>query len=464
MSHWVPQIDQYKGPRYLAIADAIGEAVRTGKLKPLERLPTHRDLAYDLGVTVGTVSRAYAEAVRRDYVVGEVGRGTYVKPDEEPENPFHIPYDINPDMFDFSLNFPAEGDRVEMLRHGLMSVAQDQGLGALMRYQSEQGMPHHREIFAKWAGLHGVPQDSDRIILTNGVQNAMTLSLMALTKPGDVLLCEEYTYPGIRTLAAQLGLKIHGIEMDDQGLVPEKLEEAIMQTGGRVLYFMPNFQNPTSVSMGDERRKNIADIAKKQGIWLIEDDIYGFLHEDLSAYTPFAAVLPDQTFYLNGASKSVTPGLRVGFIVAPQRKVRTVSACMRLNCWMASPLNVELAARWIEDETIIKLMSWHHNEATARRAAMMDHLGGLDIVSEENSYHGWLCLPEPWTSDMFCLRAKEQNVLLLAASVFFTGKGVAQNGVRVCYGAPPNLENVTEGMRRLGDIVGDELQAFHGAV
>ncbi|MDV7338984.1 PLP-dependent aminotransferase family protein [Terasakiella sp. A23] len=464
MTKWMPLIEDRKGPRYLAIADAIGDAIRDGGLKPDERLPTHRDLAYDLGVTVGTVSRAYAEAVRRGYVTGEVGRGTYVKKDEGTGNPFHIPYDINPEGYDFSLNFPAEGERVEYLRRSLMVVAQDAGLGALMRYQSEHGMEHHRKSFAKWAAFHGAPQDADRIVVSNGVQHGMTLSLMSLARAGDTLLCEEYSYPGIKTLATQLGLKMNGIPMDEKGLIPEKLEAAIIQTGARILYCMPNYQNPTSIIMPHERRLEIAAIAKKYSVWIIEDDIYGFLHEDPSSLTPFASLLPDQTFYLNGASKCVSPGIRVGFVLAPASKVKTVAACMRLSNWMAAPLNVEVTCRWIEDGLIFEMMEWHREEAIRRQELVMENLKGQTIGSTKRSYHSWLYLPEPWTPDMFCLRAREREVSILPASVFYTGKATPKNAVRICYGAPPNLENVEEGMKRLGQLIHEEIHAFHNVM
>ncbi|WP_417793408.1 PLP-dependent aminotransferase family protein [Terasakiella pusilla] len=464
MPSWIPKIEDRKGPRYIAIADAIDDAIKEGVLKPNDRLPTHRDLAYDLGVTVGTVSRAYAEAVRRGQVVGEVGRGTYVRPDDATGHPFHIPYDINPDTYDFSLNFPAEGERVEYLRQSLMVVAQDPGLGALMRYQSEQGMEHHRRSFAKWAAHHNAPDDADRIVVSNGVQHAMTLSLMALVRAGDTLLCEEYTYPGIRTLASQLGLKVMGLAMDEHGIIPERLEDAIVQTGARVLYCMPNYQNPTSTIMPFERRKQIAEIAKRYGIWIIEDDIYGFLHDNPAAHTPFARMLPEQTFYLNGASKCVSPGIRVGFVLAPSAKVQSVAACMRLSNWMAAPLNVEVTCRWIENGKIFEMMEWHRAEALQRQEILFENFKGRDIQSMPRCYHSWLKLPYPWTSDMFSLRARERNVSILPSSVFYTGKGTPLNAVRICYGAPPNLENVAEGMKRLGDLIEEEIHAFQSVM
>jgi len=465
MSQWKPQIDHHKGPRYIAIADAIGDAIRDGALKPHERLPTHRDLAYELGVTVGTVSRAYGEAVRRDYVIGEVGRGTYVKPVEEvPDVLFHIPDDKDPGLIDFSMNIHNEGEGVEVLRKALMVLAQDPGLGALMRYQGEQGMEHHRVSMAKWAQMHGTPYDPDRIIMSCGVQHAMMLSLMALVKPGDTLLCEEYSYPGIKTLATQLGVKMHGLPMDEEGIIPDHLEGAIMQTGARVLYCMPNYQNPTSANMSLKRRREIVDIAQRHGLWIVEDDIYGFLHDEPGKLPPFATLLPDQSFYLNGASKSVSPGLRVGYVLAPRKKVQTVAACVRLSNWMVAPLTAELMSRWVEDGTAEYFMNWHRHEAACRQEIMLKHITRGEIKRAPNTYHTWFHLPKPWMAEMFCLRARERNVSIMSSNVFYIGKGTPVNAARICFGSPPNREMVEDGMSRLAQLLSEEIHAFHNVM
>ena len=464
MSQWMPEIEHRKGPRYLAIADAIGEAIREGTLKSEERLPTHRDMAYELGVTVGTVSRAYAEAVRRDYVIGEVGRGTYVKPDEDVSPQLVIPYTTDPNVYDFSLNFQSEGERVSLLRKTLMVLAQDPGVGALMRYQSEQGMEHHREAFARWATDHGVPSDASQIVISSGVQHAIMVSLMAIGRPGDVMLCEEYTYHNVKTIANQQGLKMQGLPMDGKGIIPEKFEEAVVQTGARILYCMPNYQNPTGIYMTLDRRKEIAAIAQKYGVWILEDDIYGFLNIDPSAQTPFAALLPEQTFYLNGASKCVSPGIRVGFIHAPKQMVQKVASCVRLGSWMIAPLNVELVYRWYEDGTMTGLMTWHRVEANARQDIMKKYLLKGELMVCDRAYHAWLRLPEPWTADMFCLKAREHNVAIMPAHIFHVGKRRPEEAVRICFGAAPNHENLEEGMKRLGALLEDDSQAFHSII
>lgn len=463
MTQWKPDINHRKGPRYLAIAEAIGEAVRTGALLENEQLPTHRDLAYQLGVTVGTVSRAYAEAVRRDYVVGEVGRGTYVRPSGAERGTFPIPYQVDPTLIDFSLNFPAEGARVELLREGLMAVAQDEGLGALLRYQSEQGMPHHRQSFAKWAGYHGAPEDPERVVMTCGVQHGMALALMVLTHSGDGVMSDTYCYAGIKALASQNGLKLHGLERDDDGILPESLERTAQQTGAKILYCMPNYQNPSSITMPKARREALADVARRLGIWIIEDDIYGFLHDNPSDHVPFAQLLPQQTFYLNGASKCIGPGIRVGFMVVPQDKVKVTSSCVRLSSWMVAPLNVELLHRWIEDGTVFDQMIWHRHEAEARRQIVIEQIGQHPFMAAPRTYHGWLTLPDHWEAERFCLRAREQNVAVIPASVFQVGRGASENAVRLCYGAPNSQAQVKQGAEILGVLLEEDVN-FYRAV
>jgi DNA-binding transcriptional MocR family regulator len=464
MSQWTPVIDHKKGPRYLAIADEIGQAIECGDLKAGEKLPTHRDLAYDLGVTVGTVSRAYNEAVRRGYVIGEVGRGTYVKGDVDDDIGFQIPDQLTDGSINFSMNFPCEVESVEHFRRALMIISQDPGIGALMRYQSHQGMRHHREALAKLAQWQGAPYAPERIVMSNGVQNAMTLSLMSLMKAGDTLLCEEYSYPGIKMLATQLGVKMQGVGMDEHGIIPERLEEAIIQTGAKVIYCMPSCHNPTNVTMPLKRRQAIVNVAKRHGLWIIEDDIYGFLHDGDDDIVPFAQLLPEQTLYLNGASKCLSPGLRVGFVMAPESKLQTLCGCVQLSNWMVAPLNGEITARWIEDGTAEHLIRWHREEAARRQEIVRKYLPAELLHTSKQSYHSWLEMPKHWSPDMFCLRAGERGVSVIASHTFYVGRHTPINAIRICFGAPHELETVERGMQILGALLNEELPAFQSVM
>src|SRR5437762_6720230 len=165
----------------------------------------------------------------------------------------------------------------------------------------------------------------DRIILTSGAQHSLLVSLMATTSPGDTVLAEGLTYSGMKDLANQLHLKLRGIQMDAEGLRADALEAACRSTRARVLYCMPRLHNPTSAVMPERRRRQIAALAEKYRLTVIEDDVYGFLSPERS---PMSALIPDRTIFVTSVSKSLFPGMRLGCVVAPTAMLEKLNAAV----------------------------------------------------------------------------------------------------------------------------------------
>jgi DNA-binding transcriptional MocR family regulator len=453
MTIWEPRLDDRPGPRYLAIVEALAGDIAQGLLTPGDRLPTHRDLAYRLGVTVGTVSRAYAEAERRGLVSGEVGRGTFVRPrGSAAEARFAIPEEPRSDLVDFSLNLPSAGESAQALATILESLSRDPDLGPYLEYQPDVGLPHHREAGARWVARVGLDADRDRVVVTNGAQHAMAAVLMTLARPGDLILTETMTYPGIKTLASQLHLRLEGLAVDDEGLRPDAFAEACRRGGAVALYCTPTLHNPTAALMGEARRREIADIAVRYGIPVVEDDVYGYLPERRPP--PLAAFAPQQTFYLTSMSKSLAPGLRVGFVVAPPSgRATEIGAAVRATGWMATPLMAEIVRRWIIDGTAERLAIWQRNEIKARKAIAERALAGFAYRTQSESFHIWLNLPEPWRADETVAEARRQGVMLLGADTFTVGRQPPPHAVRLCVGAVRERGQVERGLAVLASLL-----------
>ncbi len=343
MTNWHPDIASMPGPRYLAIATAIRRDIQQGKLHPGDRLPPHRDLAWSLGVTTGTVTRAYREAERLGLVSGEVGRGTYVRGGPGAgallssmavsERTRDAPAD---GQVDLSRNEPPPCPlAAQALQRTLADIARDAPLGEFLTYQPTGGMRRHREAGARWLGGLGVPVPAEEILMTAGGQHALTVALMAVCRAGNLVLTEELTYPGLRGLAALLGIRLQGLAMDEHGIRPDAFEAACRSGGARLLYLMPSLQNPTASTMPAARRAEIVAIAATHGVLLIEDDVYGVLMGDSVA--PIAALAPAGTFYLTGL-KVLGPGLRVGILRVPPAHMAAAQAALRATMWMAPPL------------------------------------------------------------------------------------------------------------------------------
>jgi DNA-binding transcriptional MocR family regulator len=453
MTIWLPDLQGLNGPRYLAIAEAVKRDITQGRLQPGDRLPPHRDLAYRLGVTVGTVTRAYREAERRGFLIGEVGRGTFVRTTTGAPSVLSqmgVPDRQVPHLIDLSRNEPPRNDEsVKALQRELAALAAESNLHDLLAYQPAGGMPHHRDAGARWMQRRIPATDPADVVITAGGQHALTVALMAFCRAGDVVLTEELTYPGMRGLAAMLGVRLQGLAMDQDGLRPDALEAAC-RSGARLLYVMPCHQNPTAVTMPEQRRRDIAAVVRRHGLLLLEDDIYGVLSaEELPAVTTLA---PETSCYLIG-TKMLGPGLRIGFLRVPPSCMPAVESALRATIWMAPPLTAEIATRWIEDGTLDQLIAWHWAEAEKRGALLQEHLGPAAARITQGGYLAWLELPEPWHAGDFARQARAAGVSVLPADTFAAGRSPPAQAVRLGLGAPADHGQLVAGLSILARLL-----------
>ena len=444
---WTPDISSYRGPRYLAIADAIAASLAGGQLRAGEQLPTHRELAGRLGVTVGTVTRAYAEASRRGLVVGETGRGTYLKKEEfAPAFPSEEEGDA---LLDLSINIPpvAVG---EAMAATLVTLSKRPDLSALLSYQPAAGMERHRQAAAAWVRRSGIDARPEQILITSGALHAMAVVFSTLTERGDTVLTEELTYPGMKNLAHLLGLRLHGLEVDEHGLRPDAFEDACRNGKGKLLYCNPTIHNPLGLVMSEDRRRELAAIARQHGTTIVEDDVHSFMLPEPPA--PLSAFAPDQSYYIQSCSKSFAGGIRIGFLLAPESMVERLTTTLRATVWMAAPLMAEVITEWIRDGTAARLIEQKRVEAVARQEIARRLLRGLDYAAHPVSYHLWLRLPEDWRSEEFLQQARRRGILVTPPEAFVPGRGEAPHAVRICLGAARSraqLEGALEVIREI---------------
>jgi DNA-binding transcriptional MocR family regulator len=456
MTSWTPEFRGRGGPLYRAIADALAEDIDAGRLAPGTRLPTHRELAERVGVTVGTVTRAYAEAEKRGLVNGEVGRGTYVR---EREGPAHMPTPMDggdDGPVELGINAPAtpEGDPAsQALRRSLEELGHTSRWSELLAYQPAAGTTAHRVAGAAWASRFGLRVKPEQVVVCAGGQHAMEVALAALTRPGDTLVTEALTYPGLKVLARRFQLRLQGVAMDAQGLVPEAFEAACRSGGVRLLYTQPTGHNPTGAVQPEERRQRIAEVARRHGVLVLEDDAYGLLPEERPP--PLAAFLPEASYFIAGVSKLLTPGLRIGYLVAPARaRGERLAEEVGLASLMTTPLMAEVLARWVEDGTADELVVRQRREVGERLELARALLGsGVRSGPWVALYHLWLGLPEGRRSDEFVAQARRHGVSVTAADLFTAGPGPVPAAVRVCIGVPRTRARLERGLRRLREVL-----------
>jgi DNA-binding transcriptional MocR family regulator len=446
---WLPKVGDKAGPRYLAIAQAIAEDTANGVLKPGSRLPTHRELADSLGVTVGTVTRAYSEAARRGLVSGEVGRGTFARRPMEGTAPVG---EAESPIVDLGVNHPpATLEDEGQLRLTLEDLAGRGDIGRLLAYQPTAGAAAHRAAGAEWVARAGIEARPEHVLVCAGSQHALMTIFSTLVGPGEVVLCESVTYPGMRTLAALLKIRLQGLPLDEHGLRPDALESACRKGAARALYCVPTLQNPTGTVMPEARRREIAAITQAHGIPIVEDDVHGFL--PLSRPRPLSAFAPESSFYVNSTSKSLAPGLRVGFLLAPPAYVSRLASAVGSTVWMVAPLMAEIVSTWIRGGQAEAVLAAKRREASARQVLARRILAGAHIDSEASGYHIWLQLPEPWRSETFVAEARRRGVAVTPAEAFAVDREAMPRAVRVCLGPARSHADLERGVSTLADIL-----------
>ncbi len=454
---WTPDLEHYKGPRYTAIADAMADAIKSGELNDGDRLPTHRALADQLGVTVGTITRAYTEAERRGFVNARVGRGTFIATQHTQGQRFRIPGEAEPNAVDLRLNLPVAKDRADVLSKAMAELAAEpEQMNRLLGYQPDIGLPEHREQAVNWLKQTGLHTSADQIAITNGGQHGIMLTLLALTRPGDIILSEAMTYPGFMAVTHQLHLRPQPVAMDEEGVIPSAFEDACKQFSPRILYCTPTLQNPTNAIMSEIRREALADVARRYNVWIIEDSVNSNLISE--APTPLAEIAPDKVIHINSASKTLAAGLRVGWLVSPPEVRQQIANALRASCWMTSPLLAEIASRWISSGLAQTLLEQQKEELTQRNLLLDQYLGPYGLQSNPYSLHAWLELPELWRSSEFIAAADKENVKVIGEDSFIVAQYRAPQAIRLSSSCAWSLNHLEKGLKVLARLLQEEPQ------
>ncbi|MGI9491877.1 MAG: PLP-dependent aminotransferase family protein [Geminicoccaceae bacterium] len=453
MTIWLPNLTDHEGPRYQALAFAIGRAIEEGQLLPGEKLPPQRDLAFHLGVTVGTITRAYGLAERRGLVRGEVGRGTFVR-GAEPETYFHNPVvDGDDDFIKLNVNSQPDLTAQHLLPQSLIKLASgNQPIGELLAYTPRIGLADHRRVAAGWASRTGAEFDPETTLITGGAHQAILIAIAGLARPGDTVLTEALVYSGVKHIASRLGVTLKGVALDDEGLCPDALDAACRETKARLLLINPTAHNPTTATMSEDRRREITKIALGHDLIVIEDDVYGQLLENRAL--PIAAMAPERTVYITNASKMIAPNLRFGSISAPATLYDRLADAQADFFIMCPALMAAIFTQWFEDGTADDLVLRQRAEAAVRQEIADECLKGLRYRAHPYCFHLWLELPEMWRSSSFVDALRAHGVGVDPAFIFAVDPAHSSAAVRISLSAAKNRER----LRHALEIVRSTLQ------
>lgn len=422
-----------QGAKYKRLAEAMEVRILEGSIESGAKLPPHRSLADRLGVTIGTVSRAYAELERMGLVVARVGDGTFVRQrdlERRRDAGFSNFVEERPEQYDMSRNMHILGSETGLLAHGLMDLSRDpRTLAELVLYTPDMGLPRYRQAGANWLAHGDFQPQAEQVLCVNGGQHGLLCTLMALLRAGDTLITEQLTYPGLIPAARMLGIKLLGAEMDDEGVIPASLDELCRHNRVSAIYCTPTLQNPTTGVMSVRRREAIVALCREHNLLIIEDEAHAVLVEDRPP--PLSYFAPERSVLIGSLSKAVAAGLRVGYVHAPATLVSRITAALRASCWMATPLAMELASNWIDSGIATNLLRQQIVEIGRRKALVQGLLEGLSYRTHAQCPHFWIEVPEPWRASDVEADLKLKNYLIATAEVFAVGRAAVPQFVRV---------------------------------
>ena len=396
--------------KYKRLVKAIAEDIESAALASGARLPPQREVAADLAISVQTVTNAYKELERQGLIRCEVGRGSFVAARVTETMSKYMLDTAEREVIDFSIaRIVHTPEHDAMWRKVCATLATIDDQPWIRAFRPIAGFEHHRQAGAAWLATLNMPANPETLLVTNGAAHGIFLALASFVGPGDTVLCESLTDHGVIGSANVLGFTLKGLEIDEYGIRPEHFEE--MCDGERVsaLVCTPTLNNPTVALMPDSRRRAIARIAERYGVYVIEDDVYGAL--PAKAQTPIASLIPELSFYCTSMTKSVLTGLRTGYLTMPRRLALRAESVLRVSSWMATSPVAEVATRWIMDGTAQHLVQVQRERLGARQAILREVLGRYVLGSHPQALSAWLKVPDYWQADRVTRELDRKSVV-----------------------------------------------------
>jgi DNA-binding transcriptional MocR family regulator len=452
MTIWRPELDRSQ-PLYLAIADAMTRDVEGGVLREGTRLPPQRDLAWKLGVTLGTVTRGYKEAERRGLLEGEVGRGSYIR--KRPQMSALSPPTFETDgSVDLSHAIPPPIVKPEELDQAMQSVMRDPRRLDLLDYAPAEGFHMHRAMAVQWLRRSGITTTENSVVISAGAHLGLITVLEAIGEGQVGVMAESTNYAQLFATFKNTHLNPLAVAMDDDGMVPDALERKHKATGCRLIYLVPTLQNPTTHTMSAKRRDDIVALARKYDLTIIEDDIFRLLDARVQPPT-FYELAPERTFHITSLSKTLAPGLRIGFVVSPQGQERVLRSHMRNMAARTVGITGEIARYWIETEMASDILERARTELSARRALFLEVFKDHTFRCAPGAPYAWLKLPDHWQPRRFAQAMAARKIKITPGNRFELEAHTPSQHVRVCFGHPKLSWHLRDAFEAIVEMMAD---------
>lgn len=370
-----------------------------------------------------------------------------------------------PDIISFAGGLPApEVFPVHEFQLACNAVLQNSGPVAL-QYGTTEGYPLLREMLARNTARHGMTVSAENILITSGSQQALDLIGKIFINPGDKILVESPTYLGAMQAWNAYGAEYVTVPSDENGLITDELE-AVLRAGPKFIYVLPNFQNPTGVTIPLERREKLVELADRYGIPIIEDDPYGQLRFEGSPISPIIALdeklhpsddhYNGNVIYLSTFSKTLAPGIRLAWVVAPREVIRKLTTAKQGADLHTSTFNqmvaYEIAKDGFLDGYVQHICQVYHERRDVMLDALEEHMpAGVHWTHPLGGLFLWASLPEGMSSEDILKSAIDQKVAFVPGSAFYPNGG-GQTTMRLNF-SHARPEQINEGIARMGYVI-----------
>ncbi|MGF0795196.1 PLP-dependent aminotransferase family protein [Klebsiella pneumoniae] len=420
--------------RYKAVVDRYAQAIRSGQLPAGSRLPTHRTLAAGEHISLATATRVYRELEEMGLVSGETGRGTFVRDLSLPPGHGVDQQVVAADVVDLNFNYPSLPEQGDALREALRQLAMAGDIDSHLRYQPHAGRLAERDIIARHLTCQHFAPDAENVLIVNGAQHGLAVTVMGLLRPGDVVAVDALTYSGFKALAALYHLELAAIPCRPEGPDLQALHTLCQQRRVRAVYTMPTLHNPLGWVLNTGQRQALADLARQHDLLIIEDAAYARLVSHPPP--PVVSYAPERTVYVTGFSKNIATGLRVGVVISPPRYRPEIERAIRATTWNTPTLISSLICAWIEDGTVARFETQKRQDARQRQQVAREVLCGLPVVSHPDSYFVWLPLGEESRADRLANALMERRISVSTAEPFCVSATIPQ-ALRIALGSVP---------------------------
>ncbi len=446
-------IDSRPGHRYRAIAEAIRDAITDGRVVPGNRLPTHRKLADELGVTTATVAHGYELATEWGLLVSRVGSGTRIA---EPTAGRPITNAEPGQAVNLGLLKPARihDGALTQRAYGQTLARVGATMAQLRRaYPPELGFLADRSAGAEWLSTLGLPANPQSTIVCQGAQTAFLLLMSMFTRSGDPVLLEGHAYIGLKNMCRALKRRPIPVAMDGAGMLPRALAAAARKSSAKIVFITPFCQNPTTAVSPLQRQQEIAEYARKLDLTIVEDDPFsGLVGKGRSLVATFA---PERSFYVHSLSKLANPGVRIAYLFAPQRYLADLEAVQHSLLVAGPSLDAAVATHWINTGILSDLCRGQREEIKCRQQIAVDELRETPCKFKINDSAPFIWASFPETIDHATLSAEmlKCGVICIPAERFTAGRGVTGHYIRIALTTCENSGQLVAGLRALKSVL-----------